>query len=491
MNSKIKEKFMSLKAIAVYILVLELWVLLSDTILSRLFYNIKTIEHIQKIKGSICVFLTAYFFYKLVHKYRRIINNLKNELEISEEQYKFIIDSTTEGAWIWNIKNRENALTVKWKDKLGYEEDEVENTLQGWIDLLHPEDKDWVLKETNAYISRKIPRYKLEYRMKKKNGEYMWILDKGQGIWDENGNPICMMGTHTNITERKKAEEQLLRMIEENKALLAKTIEQDRLKTEFFSNMSHEFKTPLNVILGVVQLLSMQGNSERINVEYKKFNRYIDIMKQNCFRLLRLINNLIDITKIDSNFFEISCKNCNIVNMVENITLSVVDFAENQGISIIFDTEVEEKMISCDEDKIERIMLNILSNAMKNTKFGGRIMVNIYDKTDHILLSIKDTGVGIPRDKLKTIFDRFVQVDASLKRPNEGSGIGLSLVKSLVEKQGGEIWVESEVGVGTEFFIKFPQKILPQEEEVARECNYNNLVEKINIEFSDIYAIYE
>lgn len=153
-------------------------------------------------------------------------------------------------------------------------------------------------------------------------------------------------------------------------------------------------------------------------------------------------------------------------------------------------TVIEEKIMACDTDKIERIILNLLSNSIKFTKPGGNIYINIYDNIDSIILSIKDTGIGIPKDKLKMIFERFMQVDSSLQRENEGSGIGLALVKSLVEKHSGQISVKSKEGLGTEFIIKFPINLLATEVEDADNNNCNDhLVEKIHIEFSDIYSI--
>ena len=198
--------------------------------------------------------------------------------------------------------------------------------------------------------------------------------------------------------------------------------------------------------------------------------KYIKMMKQNCYRLLRLINNLIDITKIDTGYFHINEINYNIISLIENITLSVADYIENKGMSLIFDTDVEEKIIACDPEKIERIILNLLSNAVKFTPCGGNIIVNIEDNIDNICIRVKDTGRGIPAEKLDSIFERFVQVDKSLARDHEGSGIGLSLVKALVELHGGTISVKSKEGNGTEFIIYIPCKLVESEASDKSAC---------------------
>lgn len=183
--------------------------------------------------------------------------------------------------------------------------------------------------------------------------------------------------------------------------------------------------------------------------------------------------------------------NCNIISLVEEITLSVAQYININDLTLTFDTEIEEKIIACDLDKIERIILNILSNAIKFTRPGGNIFVNIYDGEEFITISVEDTGVGIAKDKLNVIFDRFRQVDKSFIKNQEGSGIGLSLVKSLVEIQGGTISVESKCGVGTKFIIKLPVKLINNSEDNIKlfDNNLNNHVERIKIEFSDIYSL--
>lgn len=291
------------------------------------------------------------------------------------------------------------------------------------------------------------------------------------------------------VASTTKQVELLNENFEENKRVLSEMLECDKMKTEFFANISHELRTPLNVIWGTVQLLqSMNLNDSVKNCD---MNKYLKIMNQNALRLLRLINNLIDTTRIDGGYLSLNILNDNIVYAVEEITLSTADYMKSQGITLIFDTEIEEKYMAFDADKLERIILNILSNAIKFTEKNGTIFVNIYDLGDKIKLSIKDKGIGIPEDKLNKIFERFAQVDKSLSRRIEGSGIGLALVKSLVEMHGGTIYAKSKLGEGSEFIIELPVTLVEENGDSNMYSSYESTsskyIERVQIEFSDIY----
>jgi len=276
--------------------------------------------------------------------------------------------------------------------------------------------------------------------------------------------------------------------LERNRMMLNEAMELERVRSEFFANISHELRTPLNVILGAVQLMQIYINNEDIKTQ-EKLSKYVKMMKQNCYRLLRLVNNLIDITKIDSGYFEIHPQNVDIIELAENIVLSVADYVERFGLKIFFKTDRKERVIAVDPDKIERILLNLISNAIKFTDAGGSIFVNISNDEKYVKISVKDTGIGIPKEKLGLIFDRFRQVDKSLSRNHEGSGIGLSLVKALVEMHDGEIAVTSEEGEGSEFTVILPAKSIETKDiSLVDKSITNGYVERINIEFSDIYS---
>lgn len=262
----------------------------------------------------------------------------------------------------------------------------------------------------------------------------------------------------------------------------------NKIRGDFFANLSHELRTPLNIIFSSLQVLDLKLN----NIEKKEdqsITKYINMATQNTYRLLKLVNNLIDSNKITSGYFEYNPQNYDIVYFVESICQSIVDFAKQKNIEVIFDTDIEEKIISFDLDKMERIILNILSNSIKFTKEQGKIEIYIRESNKMLEIEISDDGIGIPENKLNSIFERFKQVENNTIRSGEGSGIGLYLVKSLVDMHGGYIDVESELGLGTTFKINIPAEL---EEEY--ECNIieknlqNSYIEKIKVEFSDIYA---
>ena len=291
----------------------------------------------------------------------------------------------------------------------------------------------------------------------------------------------------------KKIYKNLENEILEKNVLLEEANKYNELKTKFFSTISHELKTPLNILFSSVQLLEEYYKHNVLVPDNKMFYKYSGIMKQNCYRLIRLIDNIVDMNKIELGFFELNLKNENIVKVIEDITLSIVDFANRKNITIIFDTDVEEKITACDSEKLERVMLNLLSNAIKFTDAGGNIYVNMYDKGDFVLISVKDTGIGIPENMHDKIFDTFTQVDSSLTRNFEGSGIGLSLAKSIVELHKGTISIKSQLASGSEFIIKLPVKPLDEDKSSKNKKVYkeddiiNHNVERINIQFSDIY----
>ena len=332
------------------------------------------------------------------------------------------------------------------------------------------------------------------------NDELSKIIDE-ENILNCNGVIIPVLNTSSfftyqgqpsvltfllDITSEKKVKT-LEQDVEKNLKLLNETREFNNLIMNFFTNMSHELKTPVNVIYVAIQTINMYLNnykSDNIN----KCKDYLKTMKQNCMRMIRLINNLLDITKLDSGFMKLNKKNGDIVSVVEDIVQSVAFYIKSKNVEIIFDTNIEEKIMGFDYDMIERIVLNLISNAFKYSYSNGKIYVDLIDKESSIVIKVKDDGQGIPKNKLDVIFERFGQANCSLSRQCEGSGIGLYLVKSFVEMHGGKISVTSNEGKGSEFSIVLPTALVKNEEHLDKVFFETN-VERIKIEFSDIYSI--
>jgi PAS domain S-box-containing protein len=315
----------------------------------------------------------------------------------------------------------------------------------------------------------------------RRNVQYMFYTFKTIGKL----YACCMI---RDITEQKRLEE-LKKIAEENAIRLNEALELDKLRTEFFANLSHELRTPLNIIFSSVQLMDkcIEDNLKLYGTDAVML-RNITSARQNCYRLMKLINNLIDATKIDAGFYQLNPVDCDIIKVVEDITLSIVEYTRSKGIELIFDTDVEEKITVCDPDKIERIMLNLLSNAVKFSSSGSTINVRISDGEEYITISVEDKGIGIPEDKLGHLFERFTQVDKSLTRPHEGSGIGLSLTKSLAEMHGGSISVKSQYGKGSTFEVRLPiRKLNPADSGALCTPPQDNRIQRINVEFFDIH----
>lgn len=262
--------------------------------------------------------------------------------------------------------------------------------------------------------------------------------------------------------------------------------EQERIKNNFIINLSHEFITPINVIFSVIQLLENIDISDHEQL-ISMYNKYRRPVKVNCLRIYRTINNIIDTLTLDYENSDVQFKNINIVELVEDIVSYITKYFNN--INIIFDTEFEEKIVSCDPSKIVRAVTNILANAIKFSDNSSEIHVNIKYEEPMIIIECIDKGIGISEDMIENIFEPFLQVDDSLRRENEGSGMGLNIAKRLIELHNGNISVESKLGEGSTFRIMLPDNCLKDYDDNIDKI-YKVDSKEIDSELSDIYNLY-
>ncbi|WP_368236168.1 PAS domain-containing sensor histidine kinase, partial [Clostridium perfringens] len=398
---------------------------------------------------------------------------MEKNLRLEEQRLRGVTENIKDLIFTIDVEGKITYVNKAVIDVLGYSEEELIGEI--YYELL--------LVESNLNIidSKYLNEDKILTidKVRSKNG-LVQLESISSRIKDNKNNTLGWVRVARNVED--------VREIEILKNKFEEIKQYDKVRSEFFANLSHELRTPINIIYSCIQLLNTSKNNKTNFASL--YDKYEKTLKQNCFRMLRLVNNLIDITKIDSGFIKMDFINYDIIKLTEDITISVIPYVESKNIDIIFDTDCEELEIKCDPDKIERIILNLLSNAIKFTEPGGKIEVSIFTDENWVDIRVKDTGIGIPSHMKEFIFERFIQNDKSLNRNKEGSGIGLSLVKSLVELHNGKVFLRESNESGSEFSVLLPNVKLENDIEENGSLDYKTEVEKISIEFADIYEIY-
>lgn len=391
-------------------------------------------------------------------KVEKINNSLMQFIDVSEDMIA-----------TWDLNGNLIYNNYQISKILGYED--IKNL--NFFDMFYHEDKDQII---DMMFNSGCDFGSVTSKFRCKDNSYKWIDWNYKILKEEN----MFFSIGRDVSDRIANEKRKLL------AQQAKCIEE--IKDEFIANITHEFRTPINIIISTIQLISsnLENNTYKLDYLYD----HIKYLKRNSNRLLRLINNLIDITYIKNGYHELNMKNYNIVELVENVCNTVINNKENNDINIIFDTDCEQVIMACDCDEIERIIFNLLSNAVKYSFSKDPIIVSIKSTENNVKISVKDKGIGIPKEYLETVFEKLTRVDNNLTRNNEGSGIGLTIVKSLVNLHNGTIDVESELGKGSNFIITLPINIIKDGEKIniEKSCDLNNKIEKYAMEFSDIYV---
>lgn len=415
----------------------------------------KVINKIELINGRIVELVTTNIklndedlLISIVIDITELENTIMN-IEQSEKTYKLLLQTLPEGIVIVNPTTKKhiyrNEASIRMLKTIGLEK-------------LNESIKTY-LKEENYGNFRRFTIDKLN------NVDISLAIVKRE----EEGSLIVVFRMLDCEFKSIQLEKELNRIKEKNK-----------FKTEFLSNVAYDIKKPINKIFETNNnLIENKGkyNSENIN-------NHTRLVKQNCYRLIRLLSNVEYVSRIDNGTCTLELRKCDIVKLVENIVKISKTYTDKKGIDISFKSEVNKKILSLDIDKVEKIILNILSNAIKFTDTGGKIDINLYMQNEQVCISIKDTGIGIPKDKIEVIFENFEQLDTTLSRGCEGTGMGLSVVKKLANLNNIKINVESELNKGSEFIITLPNNIVSKNIKLQDKFAQD---EKIDIEFSDIY----
>ena len=385
------------------------------------------------------------------------IKEAEEAIRVSEERLSLVLEASNTGIWDFDVLNKIAYFSPRWKTILGYRDDEIKNSSEEWEKRLHPNEKQQVMQKFDDYMAHPEGQFTLEYRLKHKNGSYIWVSDRSAALVDEQGRTYRMLGSIADITERKQAEKALreaydnleMKVTERTRELKEaneRLKELDRLKSMFLASMSHELRTPLNSIIGFTGLLLM-GMAGELNQEQKK---QLGLVKNSAKHLLNLINDILDISKIEAGKIDLDITRFNIKQFVDEVIEEASSLLVGKPIRL--EANVNDRLeITSDKRRVKQILINLVSNAIKFTE-RGLVQITVKDASaERVEISVSDTGIGIKEEGLKEIFQPFRQLDMSSSKKYEGTGLGLNLCLRLTKLLGGTISATSVFGKGSVF----------------------------------------
>jgi len=365
------------------------------------------------------------------------------------------MQASNDGIWDWNLISNYIYFAPRYKAMLGYADDnEFGNSMDEKLGHIHPEDRQREAETMRQYLAQEIPEYKDTYRMRHKDNTWRWIMSRAMALWDENGKPYRMIGSHTDITEQKTLERAL--MDARDKAEAA-----NEAKSDFLANISHELRTPMNAVVGLANILMLNGSTPA------KQREFLSTLQLSAQSLMSLINDLLDISKFESSEVKLEHIPFNLAEMIEEIIsiMSVKAEEKNIELHINYSPMLNTEFIG-DPLRLRQILMNLTGNAVKFTN-KGNVTVHVEStaeegsKSIQLTIDVSDTGIGIKSDKLDTIFNKFSQADTSITRKYGGTGLGLSICKTLVTLMNGTISVISTPRKGSRFTVTIPLELGP------------------------------
>jgi PAS domain S-box-containing protein len=370
-----------------------------------------------------------------------IVKRKQAEEQLRETNLRFDLamkGANADGLWDWDVLKNKLWLSPRWKSMRGYKEDEISDELQEWSDRVHPDDLESAYASVQDHLNASAEYYESIYRIRHKDGHYLTILDRGFAVRDENGQAIRMVGTNSDITALREAEESL-RMA-------------NQAKDDFLASMSHELRTPLTSIIGNSEFIAEKTDDP----EVAELIRSIESAGRG---QLALVNDIIDVSKIESGKFTIDEVPYEVSALLDDIDRLFTVRA--QDLSIKFQTiqkNHEPYLLMGDSQRVAQIVINLVGNALKFTEGGGSVKLTSDVKEDKLIFTVEDSGIGMSPSTIEKLFQRFEQADGSISRRFGGSGLGLFISHNLAELMEGTIEVSSEEEVGSIFTVMLPYK---------------------------------
>ena len=387
--------------------------------------------------------ISAYIAIKIDLTEKKIMEKALRE---SEARWNFALEGSGDGVWDWNALTNEVFFSSQWKRMLGYKDDDLSGRFSEWEKRIHPDDKESCFDDLGRHFEGKTDVYINEHRMLCKDGSYKWILDRGKMVSiNEDGKPLRVIGTHTDITERKNYENALRQGME-------KEMELNQMKSKFISVASHEFRTPLATILATSESLM----SYRHKMSAQQIDERIGRIKDQVSNLNKIIEEVLSLSKLQARERELQPD----LFDLSVLTLSIVEEFRNQAgreVKLEYQSVPENIEVILDRKNIQLIISNLLSNAVKYSLPRRTVNVGLRSDGKNVILTIQDEGIGIPEEEIRHLFTPFFRASNSGNLP--GTGLGLNIVKESVERHGGRINVKSRLNEGTLFSVQLPLTI--------------------------------
>ena len=349
------------------------------------------------------------------------------------------------GNWEWTLASNQ----LLWSDEVyrifGLSPDTFGASYDAFIGHVHPDDRQLVRHAVDRALHEKEP-YSIQHRIVCPDGAEKVVHERGEALFDDEGRPLVMTGTVQDVTEAWAREQALARARDDAEAA-------NRAKSLFLAAMSHELRTPLNAIIGFSEIMTGEMFGTIGQPAYKEYSNYILDSGQH---LLKIINDILDVTRIESGASDATFTEFDPENMIEAAVRFVRARADAKGVVTRIKAPLENYRLYLDERLCKQILINLLGNAVKFTDSGGCVEVSLKVSDEKVSFIVRDTGIGISRDHLQRVFEPFFQVEGTFARKYDGVGLGLTIVKNLVELQNGRVSVVSKRGTGTTVNVDFP-----------------------------------
>jgi len=389
----------------------------------------------------------------------------ETRLASDEERLRLALQAADQGLYDLNVQTGDATVSPEYAQMLGYDPSTFHETNAAWIERLHPDDRERLSNSYRDYVDGRLPEYRVEFRQRKADGGYKWILSLGEIVErDGQGQPLRMIGTHTDIDRLKAVESELEsyrghleELVQERTRELACTNERledaTMAKNAFLAAMSHELRTPLNSIIGFSGLLA-QGVTGVLTPDQLT---QVEIINDSGKHLLSLIEDVLDLSKVESGKEQVHLGDLEVAGMVREAGEMMRPLAEEKGLDLRVAIVTDPGSIRTDSVKLRQILLNLLGNAVKFTDAGHVDLTLDCDDEGLVEISVQDTGVGIAQTDLPRVFDAFTQIETPGRSKPRGTGLGLALSREYAHLLGGEISVHSVVGEGSRFVFVVPE----------------------------------